>query len=513
MATATTATTTAASAASSSPSSSSWVPVGLDLSSFYARVAVDGRRQGVVSNTQGDRFTLALIAREESGDFVVGEAGLRFWEAGTSNTATTTTTTTTVARLIDADDDAAQAYLKYLIQLAADNAAVTVDQLRIVLTCPVPSALDAVDSVNTTATTTHWIDRVNRACKGLILDKKKRKEDAVVGVITKAVATCLAQHHQPSPTNVDGSTILIADMDGDSSLQLTVMAVTSAGVYVQLSSVTVEGVSGPELLTLLSTHVATHFERQNKLSRGEVLSSKKAKAKLLKEAQRVLLSGGGTGGAAGSGAAAHTMTVMIDGLYEGMDCNVTISKPRWELMTAPLITKVETALNSIDLHTNIDKVLISGAWATTFLKLSMEKVFGDKLAVGSVAPEEAVVLGCAKQAGWNLAKPGLSWNTTDVEVPISPVAIGIGDDNVVLIPLGTPLPAKIRHVLAAPTKVYQLLGGATASTSTATTSSTPPSKIELAHVTDVHEVTTMIVELSVDGQLSIGISGQPLVVV
>jgi hypothetical protein len=27
-----------------------------------------------------------------------------------------------VARLVDADDDAAQAYLKYLIQLAADNA-------------------------------------------------------------------------------------------------------------------------------------------------------------------------------------------------------------------------------------------------------------------------------------------------------------------------------------------------------------------------------------------------------
>ena len=491
---------------SSSSSSSSWVPVGLDLSSFYARDAVDGRRQGVVSNTQGDRFTLALIAREESGDFVFGEAGLRFWEAGAATT-TTTTGSTTVARLIDADDDAAQAYLKYLIQLAADNAAVTVDQLRIVLTCPVPTALDA----DTTATkaTTHWMDCVNRACKALILDKKKRKEVAVVGVITKAAATCLAQH-QPSPsTNVDGSTILVADMDGDSSLQLTVMAVSSTGVYVQVSSMTVDGVSGPELLTLLSTHVATHFERQNKLARGEVMKSTKAKSKLLKEAQRVLLSGGGTGGASGTtgAAAGHTMTFMLDGLYEGMDCNVNISKPRWEMMTAPLITKVETALNSIEQHTKIDSVLISGAWATTFLKLSIEKVFGDKRTVGSsVAPEEAVVLGCAKQAGWTLAKPGLSWNTTAVEVPVSPVTIGMGDDNVVLIPLGMPLPATIRHVLAAPTKVYQLLGGVT-------TASTTPSKIELADVTDVHEETTMIVELSVDGQLSIGFSGQPLVVV
>jgi hypothetical protein len=397
--------------------------------------------------------------------------------------------------------------------------AVSVDHLRFVITCPVTGAQDEVSSSNsssnTTANTTNWIDHVNRACKSLIVDKKKRKEDAVVGVITKAAATCIAQH-QPTPhptTTTTTTTILVADMDGDSSLQLTVLMVTTAGIYEQLSTVTVHGVSGPELLTLLSTHVATHFERQNKLSRGEVMKSKKAKSKLLKEAQRVLLSSsggggsGGSGGAAGAsggggGAAGHTMTFMLDGLYEGMDCNVNISKPRWELMTAPLIAKVETALNAIEPQ-KIDSVLISGAWATTFLKLSIEKVFGAKLILGSVAPEEAVVLGCAKQAGLILAKPGLSWNSTDVEVPVSPVAIGIGDDNVVLIPLGTPLPAKICHVLAAPTKVYQLMD------STGTSSS----KLELADLTDVHEETTVIVELSVDGQLSIGFSGQPLVVV
>ena len=97
-----------------------------------------------------------------------------------------------------------------------------------------------------------------------------------------------------------------------------------------------------------------------------------------------------------------------------------------------------------------------------------------------------------------------------MEVPVSPVVIGIGDDDVVvLIPLRTPLPVKIRHVLAAPTKVYQLMDIVTE----ASTTTTQPSKIELADLTDIQQETTMIVELSVNGQLSIEFSGQPLVVV
>lgn len=462
-------------------SPSSFIPVGLDISSLYSRIAVDGR-QGVVSNTQGDRFTLALVAQEASGDYVVGEAGLRL----DGHVALVDSSNK------DADDDVddeakSQAFLKYMIQLAADNAAVSVDQLRLVVACPPPTAKK------------NWMDRVNQACKSLITDKKKRKDDCVVGIITKTAATCVAyhyhqQHHNQQHHDNDAQlhvpkeeTILVVDMDGDSSLQLTVMAVTFAdggAVYSELSTLCVHGVSGPELLKILSTHVATHFERQNKLSRGEVMESRKAKSKLLKEAQRVLLSGG------------NTMTFMLDGLYEGMDCNVNISKPRWELMTATLVGKVETALNALE-H-KIDSVLLSGAWATIFAKHSIDKIFPDKLKTSSLAAEEAVVLGCAKQAGLILAKPGLSVKTPTMVVPVSPIAIGVGED-VVLIPKGSPLPVKISHIVTGPTKVYQLAAA--------------NDKIELADLTDVTEATTMTVELSLGGQLSIGFPGQPVVVI
>ena len=85
-----------------------------------------------------------------------------------------------------------------------------------------------------------------------------------------------------------------------------------------------------------------------------------------------------------------------------------------------------------------------------------------------------------------------------MEVPVSPVSIGVGDE-VVLIQKGSPLPVKVSHVVTGPTKVYQLAAA--------------DKKIELADLMDVTEETTVTLELSVGGQLSIGFPGQPVVVI
>ena len=103
------------------------------------------------------------------------------------------------------------------------------------------------------------------------------------------------------------------------------------------------------------------------------MQSNKARTKLLKEAQRVLLSGVGT-----------SITIVLDGLHEGLDCNVTISKPRWELMSAPLMAIVETALKKAieaaeEAVVEINQVLLNGAWAPTFLKVPIEKMIPGKL--------------------------------------------------------------------------------------------------------------------------------------
>ena len=52
-------------------------------------------------------------------------------------------------------------------------------------------------------------------------------------------------------------------MDGDSALELSIISIQN-GTYSQLWTMLVDGVSGPDLLTLSASHVATHFERQNR---------------------------------------------------------------------------------------------------------------------------------------------------------------------------------------------------------------------------------------------------------
>jgi hypothetical protein len=431
------------------------VPVGLDLSSLYCRVAVDGRI-GVVSNTQGARWTLGLVAKEEGEtDFVFGDAALRLPHE-------------TVAEAIANNNmDAAQAFLAYVIQLAADNAAVGVEQLRLVIT--IPAAAAGAEAV--------WMECVGNACKGLISDKKKRKEDFVVGVVTKTAAVCVA-HDKGA---VVSQKVLVVDMDGDAPLTLTVLE-QAGGFYVELSTKCVEDVSGPALLTLLATHVATHFERQNKVPRGEVMQSKKAKAKLMKEAERTLMSAG------------SAMTFMLDGLFEGMDCHVNVSKPRWDMMTGALLRQVEAALAEVG--SDIDTIYLSGAWAAA-LQPTLDKALPGKTASSVMPTEEVVVLGCAKNAGLVLAKNGLPpVVATTRSVTVSPVSIGLGED-VILIAEGTPLPAKVEHSVTSSCKVFQL--GA--------------SKVELADLNDISEATMMIMELSTEGQLSIGFAGQPMVTI
>jgi len=438
----------------------SLVAFGLDISSLFCRVAIDSR--GVVSNTQGDRFTPGLVAKEEEGnsnEYIFGDAAQRL------------ASHKTLSEVIKEEPEAAKAYLAYLIQLAANNAAVTADRLR--LTVSIPTGLEE-ENIAT------WSNLVTAATKSLISDKKKRKQDFVVGVVKRSVAVCLAHEIEKDET------VLMVDMDGSDVLSMTIMTCENSGWYSQQQYETIDEVSGPALVKLLASFVATQFERQQKIPRGEVMERKKARNKLLKEAERALLSGG-----------SGSMAFMLDGLFEGIDCHVTVSKPRWEMMKGSLFRKVEAALTTKKESGSITSVLCSGAWSSLLLP-SLQKVFGDAVKSTGVTPEESVVLGCAKQAGFFLQKEGMAPTLVPtVTVPACPVSIGISEGDEVWISEGTPLPAKTTYTVSKPCKLLQL----------------SPSKKELANLEGIEGDTTVTVELSIEGRLSIGLAGQPVVVV
>eukprot|EP00980_Cylindrotheca_fusiformis_P017772 scaffold5605_cov128-Cylindrotheca_fusiformis.AAC.13 len=315
------------------------------------------------------------------------------------------------------------------------------------------------------------------------------------GVITEAAAAYLAYDDVINPR--DGQQILILD-GGAGGLKATVLLQTHNGLLSRQSSQTLASVNGTALIEVLGKSVAQQFEQKNRFPKGEVWESKKARAKL----QRACEAGLKT---------LHinnTVTVHVDGLYEGIDCQVAISKPKWEHLSSKLVSEAKKFLSELP---SADLVLLSGN-LHTWLKPIATSVFQDKLISSpSIDPSEAVALGCARQAYWNLnasfsdeTAAALATNAPTIQVQVAPISIGIKhpekeDKEITMIDKGTPLPAMVTHNLvegSSSIELWQL----------------QPQAKQLATLSELDDSTTLKLHLSQQGKLKLWINGELLVI-
>jgi hypothetical protein len=511
--------------------SSSLTPVGLDISSLFCRVAVG---DAIVSNTQGDRWTWGLVAEEEQ-YVLVDDSNASSNKVKKSTTTTTTTTTSgkkSISHVIgeacirlsnrstlkEANDDDARAVLRYLLQLAADKASVPLNRLRVVLTCP---SLEDID---------RWKNLARLACK----TSSKKGEEIVIGVMNKAAAVCVTQlKHWKHNQNVEiennheekineseslltkdnyGS-ILVLDMDGDAPLQWSVLRTVmihdeiNDAAFAVCDSDIVTSISGPSLVSILTNFVVSQFERQYRLPSGEFSTSSRAATRLKHEVHNVLLR---------RTAKTSPITILLDGLYDGLDCHVTISSPRWDLLAQSWTCQLETMLQSISSRfPQIQYVLWSGAWTSLYLPQLVDQIWPNRRGpLRSPVAEESVALGCAQQAQWILQRkqtpslPSYPVLPPSMQVPVSPITL-ILDPPIRgvhgIVRHQTILPARVKYTLTAPTKVYQVVEDAPA------LNDNHP-RISLADISDVIEPTVLMIELNAQGNLCMQINGQPPIV-
>ena len=272
------------------------------------------------------------------------------------------------------------------------------------------------------------------------------------GVITEAAAVCLAYGVMEEPwssrsVGCQRKHVLVLD-GGFSGIKATTILLASNSndntpLLMEVGCKALPEVNGSTLIEPLAQAVAQQFEQKYRYPRGEVWQSKKARRKLLKECEAGLTT---------LQINNSSVTIHVDGLYEGMDCQVSISKPKWEHLSSKLVQHTKTFLktNFVDnVSRQIDEVLLSGnlhAW----LKPLALSVFGvDKVVLNpSIDPSGAIAIGCAKQAYLNLQDESSSSSHTK-KVPMSPISLGIqtqgDDDKIILIDRGTPLPAMMTH--------------------------------------------------------------------
>lgn len=313
----------------------------------------------------------------------------------------------------------------------------------------------------------------------------------VGGVMTEAAAVCLAYDLEEEASN--NRRTLVVD-GGASGLKVAVLRGIN-GMWCLEATKRLSSVCGSALVEPLAESVAQQFEIKHRFPRGEVWASKKARAKL----QRACESGLTTM------QINNTVTIHVDGLYEGIDASVTISKAKWDHLSSNLVKDAKEFLKGLS-H-EVDTVLLSGnmhAW----LKPIVESVFpGKLLSSSSVDPSEAIALGCTKQARWMLNHPQQQRQsslgvlpTTTIEVPMSPVSIAI-NQHTIIIDKGAPLPAVVNYELPAENgsnavEIWQMT----------------PSQKQLATLSDLSHPSTIRILLTQKGSLRIAVGGESIVI-
>ena len=532
------------------------IPIGIDLGSLHARVAIgnvshsksntaaatdDDTKQivdtkplpDVISNAQGSRYTLALVGidtdNNNNGSTAVIEEEKKGEESGTESSTRRhifgeaarralarekkapiskdpsslvrelVRSTSSVGADGKEEDEGmkekankASAFFSHLAELACDASSSHPSKLRTVVSVPVASTpAEQAGIVQTVESGINSALESRLSAKEIKALKKKKKneeedEPYVMAVITDPAAVCIAhgltEIEHPggvidlasSPTNNNNTEssswkhVLVIDW-GASGLTATHITRTSSNskLLTIVNSKTDTSCSGTSIISILANHCASLFERKTRVS--GVLDSKKAVHRLemaCESAVRTL-------------SRAPTVTVAVDGLYEGMDMNVPISRPRFDMLMNGTMRKAETLLQTFVSDENggveFDVVLTAGnvcdmPSANTLIRTKLfPNANGGR---GDIPPDEAVAIGCARYAasilscdthskhgGKKTSDENHNLGPATRKVKACPVNIGIcridndktngdiesiiSESSIPLIQVGEPLPANV----------------------------------------------------------------------
>lgn len=561
--------------------SSPLIPVGIDLGSLHARVAIgepiekrSGKAGGnsttnlpnVIANAQGSRYTVALAVQEQHAEgestpsgsnptssFVFGEAARRHLTRDKKKIDQFLVRYLCTHPNNETENhfDASSSFFAHLAELAchaSTSTSVQPSQLRIVISMP-PNASEEM-KLGITEALENGVRQLLREKEGKKMEKKMANQ-IVVGVVSDAAATCLAyglldnnkdtsslkpiECSKPaSEGEVDNAKTnsLVIDW-GSSGLTLTHLEQTKTHLTTQ-KTFTEPKCAGTYIVSSLLSHCASLLERKHSsmIERGSVLKHARAVSKLTTACETAVKTLART----------NIAQIAVDGLYEGLDLNCSLSKPRFEMLCGSVLRLAEKTLVEFmdSVGKKFDVVLIGGnVCQMPAAEALIKKLFADdvllranKVGGMKIEVDESVAIGCAKCAQQYLfgerereppSESNLDSSTStileekkemEIEVPLSPVGIGIAlslSDNLVhtLIDVESPLPAHASRVIKLESNevsslfIYQI-------------DSSGSNKKIVAEINEIAAETEEIeltLELSTNGKLSMAVNGGDTIIV
>ncbi|XP_029317940.1 heat shock 70 kDa protein 14 [Cottoperca gobio] len=234
---------------------------------------------------------------------------------------------------------------------------------------------------------------------------------------------------------------------GGTSLSVTVLEV-NGGMFRVLNTHTDHSIGGERFTEALAKHLAAEFKRTFK---HDLSSNTRAMMKLMN----------------GADMAKHSLSTLgaancfVDSLHDGIDFECNISRARFELLCSSLFNKsiqpIRPLLEKAGLSTSdINQVVLCGGSARIpRLQHMIREMFSDVELFNSAPPDEVIAVGAALEAGLLVGKDGLAPEEESVTVDVSANDILVKEVDesgaevfTVLLPSGTPLPARRHHVLS-----------------------------------------------------------------
>ncbi|KAM8739829.1 heat shock 70 kDa protein 14 isoform 2-T2 [Acanthopagrus schlegelii] len=218
---------------------------------------------------------------------------------------------------------------------------------------------------------------------------------------------------------------------GGTSLSVTVLQVTG-GLFRVLNTHTDHNIGGEGFTLALAQHLAAEFKRTFK---HDVTSNARAMLKLMNGADMAKHSLSSLGSA----------NCFVDSLHDGIDFECNVSRARFELLCSSLFNK------SIQ---PIRPLLEEAGLSTKDISKMIREMFPDVELLSSAPPDEVIAVGAALEAGLLVGRDGLAPEEDYVTVDVSATDILVKEVDesgaevfTVLLPLGTPLPARRHHIL------------------------------------------------------------------
>ncbi|XP_076023516.1 heat shock 70 kDa protein 14 [Genypterus blacodes] len=234
---------------------------------------------------------------------------------------------------------------------------------------------------------------------------------------------------------------------GGTSLSVTVLQV-NGGMFRVLNTQTDHSIGGESFTQALAQHLAAEFKRSFK---HDVSTNARAMIKLMN----------------GADLAKHSLSTLgsancfVDSLHDGIDFECNISRARFELLCSSLFNKsiqpIRALLEKAQLSTSdINKVVLCGGSARIpRLQQMIRDMFTDVELLSSAPPDEVIAVGAALEAGLLVGRENLipEEELDTVDTSASDILVKEVNDSgeemfSVLLPSGTPLPARRHHTLS-----------------------------------------------------------------